>query len=125
VQLMFDPLQSVFSHVQSGRLRAVAVSSAVRAPVLPNVPTIAESGYPAFESTAWWGVFAPAHLSVALAATLAGEAERIVRGNSFREKLGSVGVVPTVLTSRAFAEFQRGELAKWGKAVRDSGAIVD
>ena len=125
VQLMFDPLQSVISYVRGGRLRAIAVSSAARSPVLPNVPTIAESGYPAFESTAWWGVFAPANLPAAVAVTLAGEAERIVRGNTFRDKLGALGVVPTVLTLSAFAEFQRGELAKWGKAVRDSGAMVD
>lgn len=125
IQMMFDPLQSVLSHVQAGKLRAIAVSSAVRSPVLPNVPTIAESGYPGFASTAWWGVFAPANLSAAQAAILANEIERIVRGNAFRDKLGSLGVLPTVLTLGAFAEFQRGELAKWGKAVRDSGATVD
>ncbi len=125
VQIMFDPLQSVISHVQGGRLRAIAVSSVARSPVLPNVTTIAESGYPAFESTAWWGIFTPAHLPAAVAATLAAETERIVRGNTFRDKLGALGVVPTVLTLNAFAEFQRIELAKWGKAVRDSGATAD
>lgn len=125
IQVMFDPVQSVLSNVQAGKLRAIAVSSAARSPVLPGVPTIAESGYKSFESTAWWGVFAPANLSAALAATLAGEIERIGRGSGFREKLESLGVLPSVLTLGAFAEFQRGELAKWGKAVRDSGATVD
>jgi tripartite-type tricarboxylate transporter receptor subunit TctC len=125
IQMMFDPLQSVLSHVQTGKLRAIAVSSAVRSPALPNVPTVVESGYPSFESTAWWGVFAPAQLSAAQAATLASEIERIVRGNSFHDKLGSLGVLSTVLTLAAFGEFQRSELAKWGKAVRDSGATVD
>lgn len=125
IQMMFDPMQSVMSHVQAGKLRAIAVSSAVRSSVLPNVPTVAESGYQGFESTAWWGVFAPANLSAAQAAILANEIERIVRSNAFRDRLGSLGVLPTVLTLGAFAEFQRGELTKWGKAVRDSGAAVD
>ena len=125
IQMMFDPMQSVMSHVQASKLRAIAVSSAVRSSVLPNVPTVAESGYQGFESTAWWGVFAPANLSATRATILANEIERIVRSNAFRDRLGSLGVLPTVLTLGAFAEFQRGELDKWGKAVRDSGAAVD
>jgi tripartite-type tricarboxylate transporter receptor subunit TctC len=125
IQMMFDPIQSVMSYVHAGKLRAVAISSAARSPVLPNVPTVAESGYQGFEFTAWWGVFAPAALPPALAATLAGEIERIVRSSAFHDKLGSLGVLPTVLTLGVFGEFQRGELAKWGKAVRDSGATVD
>lgn len=125
LQLMFDPLQSVIAQVQAGKLRAIAVSSAARAPVLPHVPTIAESGIAGFETTAWWGVFAPANLPPALATSLAAESERIVHGPRFGEKLSPLGVVPTVRTLQSFAEFQRGELAKWGKAVRDSGATVD
>jgi tripartite-type tricarboxylate transporter receptor subunit TctC len=125
IQMMFDPLQSVLSNVQAGRLRAIAVSSKVRSSVLPNVRTIAESGYNGFESTAWWGVFAPANLPAAVAATLAGEIERIVRSDAFRGKLEPLGVLSTILTGSAFAEFQHGELAKWGKAVRDSGATLD
>jgi tripartite-type tricarboxylate transporter receptor subunit TctC len=125
LQIMFDPLQSVLSNVQGSRLRAVAVSSKVRSPVLPDVPTIAESGYAGFESTAWWGVFAPANLPPALAGTLAGEIERIVRSDGFRGKLEPLGVLPTVVSLGDFAEFQHGELTKWGKAVRESGATID
>ena len=125
IQIMFDPVQSVLSNVKADKLRAIGVSSAARSPALPNVPTVDESGYKGFESTAWWGVFAPANLPAAQAATLAGEIERIGRSAAFREKLEALGVLPTVLTLGAFAEFQRGELAKWGKAVRESGATVD
>jgi tripartite-type tricarboxylate transporter receptor subunit TctC len=122
---MFDPLQTVLSNVQAGKLRAIAVSSKVRSSVLPNVPTIAESGYSGFESTAWWGVFAPANLPADLAATFATATERIVRSDSFRSKLEPLGVLPTVLSGSAFVEFQRSEMAKWGKAVHDSGATID
>ena len=125
LQLMFDPLQSVLSNVQGGRLRAIAISSKTRASVLPNVPTIAESGYDGFETTAWWGVFAPANLPADMTEALGREIERIVRGEAFRGNLEPLGVLPTVLTGRAFAEFRAGELTKWGKAVRDSGATAD
>src|SRR3954468_24106044 len=73
LQLMFDPLQSVIGQVQAKKLRAIAVSSATRAAVLPDVPTIAESGVPRFETTAWWGVFAPANLPAPLASSLAAD----------------------------------------------------
>jgi tripartite-type tricarboxylate transporter receptor subunit TctC len=125
IPIMFDPLQSVLANVQAGKLRAIAVSNNVRSSVLPNVPTIAEAGYDGFQSTAWWGVFAPANLPGALTAILAGELERIVRSDSFRTKLEPLGVIPTTLIGSAFAEFQRSELAKWGKAVRDSGATIN
>ena len=125
LQLMFDPLQSVLSTVLGGRLRAIAISSKTRASVLPNVPTIAESGYDGFETTAWWGVFAPANLPADMTEALGREIERIVLGEAFRVNLEPLGVLPTVLTGRAFAEFQTTELAKWGKAVRQSGATAD
>ena len=125
IQVMFDPLQSVLPHIVSGKLRAIALSSAARSNVLPQVPTIAESGYPGFESTAWWGVYAPAGLPAALVAALAGEIEKIVQGGALRDKLGPLGVTTRALTGQAFADFQRAEMAKWGKAVRESGATVD
>jgi tripartite-type tricarboxylate transporter receptor subunit TctC len=125
IQIMFDPLQSILSNVQGGRLRAIAVSSKVRSSVLPNVPTIAESGYAGFETTAWWAVFAPARLSAALAASLTGEIDKIVVSEAFRSKLEPLGVFPTFLGGEKFAEFQRSEIDKWGKAVRESGATAD
>ena len=125
LQIMFDPLQSVLSNVQGGKLRAIAVSSKARSPALANVPTIAESGYNGFETTAWWGLFAPAKLPANMGETLGGEIERIVRSEAFRGTLEPLGVLPTVLTGRAFAEFQAAELVKWGKAVRDSGATAE
>lgn len=125
IQIMFDPLQSVLSNVQAGRLRAVAISSKVRSPALPDVPTIAESGYEGFETTAWWGVFAPAGMAEATTATLVGEIERIVPSDAFRTRLEPLGVIPNVLSGDAFSTFQHSELAKWGKAVRDAGIRID
>jgi tripartite-type tricarboxylate transporter receptor subunit TctC len=115
----------VLSNVQGGKLRAIAVSSKERSPTLSNIPTITESGYSGFETTAWWGVFAPAKLPANMAEILGSEIERIVRSETFRGNLEPLGVLQTVLTGRAFAEFQAEELVKWGKAVRDSGATAE
>jgi tripartite-type tricarboxylate transporter receptor subunit TctC len=125
IQIMFDPVQSTLAQIQAGKLRALAVSSKARSSALPDVPTIAESGFPGFETTAWWGVFAPANLPAAVATILAAKVEKVAEGDAFRNRMEPLGVHPTVLTLSVFAEFQRAELAKWGKAVHDSGTTVD
>jgi len=125
IDMMCDPLQSVLSNVKGGRLRALALSSRERSPVLPDVPTVAESGYKDFETTAWWGVFAPAGLPDAMADALASEIARIARGEAFRSKLEPLGVIPTTFVRAEFADFQLRELAKWSKAVRESGATLE
>ena len=121
VQIMFDPLQSVLSNIKGGRLRPLAVSSKSRSPVVPNVPTVAESGYPGFETTAWWGVFAPAGLDAATTAALSKAAEQVAQGKDFQGKLEPLGVIGASLVGPALAEFQKGEIEKWGKAVRGAG----
>ena len=125
IQMMFDPLQSVLPHIVSGKLRALAVSGATRSGILPSLPTVAESGFAGFESTAWWGVYAPAGLPATVLAQLTAETEKIARGAAFHDRLSALGVAPRVLTGAAFTEFQRAEMEKWGRAVRDSGATVD
>lgn len=124
IPLMFDPLQSVLAHVQAGRLRVLAVSSPTRAAVLPQAPTLAETGLKDFEAEAWWGVFAPARLGSAETALLRREVERVTRSAEFREKLGNIGVTPAAPVTNIDA-FLRGEMEKWGRAVRESGATSD
>ncbi len=124
VQIMFDPLQSVLSNIKGEKIRALAVSSKSRSPVAPDVPTIAESGFPGFETTAWWGVFAPAGLSPATATALSNAAQSVAQSRDFQSKLEPLGVIGANLTGPAFAEFQKGEIEKWGKAVRGAGLKV-
>jgi tripartite-type tricarboxylate transporter receptor subunit TctC len=121
VQIMFDPLQSVLSNIKGGRLRALAVSSKTRSPVAPDVPTVAESGYPDFETTAWWGVFAPAGLDGATAAALTKAAGQVAQSKDFRGKLEPLGVSGANLVGADLAAFQKNEIEKWGKAVRGAG----
>ena len=125
IPLMFDPVQSILQQVRGGKLRALAVSSRERSPVLPQVPTLAETGLPGFEADAWWAVFAPANLPGPLANLLRSEVERVVRSEAFREKLGNLGVTPAAAMRQSFTEFNRAELAKWGKAVQDSGTSLE
>jgi tripartite-type tricarboxylate transporter receptor subunit TctC len=125
IQLLFDPLQTALPHVQAGKLKLLGVSSATRSSVAPSVPTFAESGLKDFEATAWWGVFAPANLPAPIATQLNAEVDRIARSDALRDRLAPLGVQVVGGTRESFAQFQQRELAKWGKAVRDSGASID
>jgi tripartite-type tricarboxylate transporter receptor subunit TctC len=125
IPVMFDPVQSVLQHVRGGKLRALAVSSSARSPVLPAVPSLNEAGLKGFEATAWWALYGPANLPGAVATRLADEARRIVAAEGFRNRLLEIGVQPGGASAQAQPEFQRVEAAKWGKAVRDSGVTLD
>ena len=125
ITLMFDPIQSVLPHIQSGKLTALAVTSKTRSPLLPNVPTVAESNYPNFESTAWWAVFAPAKLPENVTTVLTNQVQKIASSAAFKEKLGNVGVQPNTNFKESLSNFQTREIAKWAIAVRDSGASLD
>jgi tripartite-type tricarboxylate transporter receptor subunit TctC len=124
IPLMFDPVQTTLQHVKSGKLRALAISGRTRSPVLPDVPTLEEAGLKGFETTAWWAVFAPANVPPAVASLLRSEIEKVVRSEAYRAQLGNLGVQPAV-EPVSLADFQKAEIAKWGKAVRDSGAAQD
>jgi tripartite-type tricarboxylate transporter receptor subunit TctC len=122
IPLMFDPLQSVLPHIQSGKLRALAISSRQRASVLPNVPTVAESGFPDFEATAWWALFAPAGLPPDISKKLSTAAESIVQSPEFSQKLTSLGIQPMAVQLK---DFVKSETAKWGEAVRNTGIAIE
>lgn len=124
-QLMFDPLQSVLTQVRAGHLTLLAVSSKTRSPAAPDVPTFEEAGLKDFEATAWWGVFAPANLPADIATRLNAAIERVVHTDGFRKLLEPRGVQLLGGPRADFARFNASELAKWGKAVRDSGATID
>ena len=125
IPLMFDPIQSVLPHITSGKLRPLAVTSKTRSPLLPNVPTVAELGYPQFESTAWWALFGPAKLPDGITKQLRSDTEKVAKSAAFKERLGNLGVQPNTDFKESLANFQTSEIAKWARVVRDSGATVD
>jgi tripartite-type tricarboxylate transporter receptor subunit TctC len=125
IQAMFDPLQSVLPHVQSGKLLLLGVSSRNRSPAAPDAPTFAEAGLAGFEATAWWGVYGPAGMPADVADKLNAEIRRVVQSPAFRTLLEPRGVVVMDASRAEFARFGDVELAKWSKVVEASGASVD
>jgi len=121
---MFDPVQATMGHIRSGKLRALAVSGTSRSPALPDVPTFTEAGVKGVESRAWWAVFGPARMPPDVTAKLRTEIGKIVKSDAFRDSLAAIGV-QTNTEGVPLAEFQKSEVERWQKAVRDSGATAD
>lgn len=118
VDATFTGAPAVLPHVRSGRLRALAVSSAQRIPALPDVPTVAESGYPGFEADQWYGVVAPAGTPAAVVARLNAEINKALVLGDVAQQLAVEGAVPTPTTPQAFAALIARELPRWAEVVK-------
>jgi tripartite-type tricarboxylate transporter receptor subunit TctC len=125
VQLMFDNLPPSLPQIKAGKLRALAVTSATRAPALPDVPTVAESGLPGFEASSWFGILAPAGTSPAIIAKINGEVAKWLASPEGKDKLASIGANAAGGSPEDFARHIQAETAKWAKVVKESGAKVD
>ena len=125
-QLMFDNLANALPQVKAGKLRAIAVTTVARAPSVPELPTIAESGLPGFDLTTWFGIFAPAGTPPEVVAKLNAEIAKALSAKELAERLAAMGTVPPEdNTPERFAAFVRSEAAKYARVVKDSGARVD
>lgn len=125
VQLMFDSLPSSMPFVKAGTIRPLAVTTLRRSPALPDVPTIAESGYPGFSISTWYGVWAPAATPAAVVQRVSSQIAAIVRLPEVREQFEKLGAEPVGNTPAEFTAFAKAELAKWAGIVKQSGAKVD
>lgn len=125
VPMMFNNTASVMPHVTAGKLRAVALASLERSALLPDIPTVAESGLPGFEVRSWHGVFVPAGTPRDIVNRLSNEIVRAVRAADVKSRLNAQGVELVGSSPEAFAEFVKKELAKWAKVVSQSGARAD
>jgi tripartite-type tricarboxylate transporter receptor subunit TctC len=121
VQLGFNNMLAVLPHAQSGKLRALAVTSARRAPSLPSLPTLAEAGVPGYEATSWNGIFAPARTPKPIIDRIHAEVVKILKTPDVREKLIAAGSDPVGSTPQEFHAYVKLELARWGKVIRDNG----
>jgi len=125
VQLMFDSLPSSMPFVRSGAIRALAVTTPRRSSALPEVPTVAEAGYPGFSMSTWYGVWAPAGTPGAVVQRLSGDIAAIVRLPDVRAQFEKLGAEPVGNTAAEFAAFTKAELVKWAAIVKQSGAKVE
>jgi len=125
VHFMFATIPSVIELVRAGRLRALAVTSKTRSAAVPDIPTIAELGYPDFEASSWFGLLGPAGLPRDIVMALQAEVVRALKVPELRAKLVQQGADPVGSTPEEFAAYMGTETAKWAKVVKASGAKAD
>ena len=125
VHFMFATMPSAIQHVRAGKLRAVAVTSLKRSAGMPEVPTIAESGFPGFDASSWFGLVGPAGLPREVAAKIAADIARVLKQPEMRERFIAQGADPVGSTPEQFGEQMRVETAKWAHLVKASGARAD
>jgi tripartite-type tricarboxylate transporter receptor subunit TctC len=121
VSVMFDLVLTAAPHVRSGAVRALAVTGAKRSAALPDVPTVAESGLPGYEVSAWFGVFGPAGLPQPVVDRLNAEIARALAAPDLQQRLASQGAETLAGSPDQFAAYLKGEVAKWAKVVRNAG----
>ena len=124
VHFMFATIPSVIEFVRAGRLRALAVTSKTRSAAVPEIPTVAELGYPEFEASSWFGLLGPAELPREIVLKLQSEVVRALKVPELRAKLVQQGADPVGSTPEEFAAYMRAETAKWAKVVKASGATA-
>jgi tripartite-type tricarboxylate transporter receptor subunit TctC len=125
VQLYVSSIPTLLGHIRSGKMRALAVTAAKRADDLPQIPTIAESGYPGFEAVTWFGILGPANLPKEVVARFNADINKALQDPELRRKLGSQGADVAGSTPEQFSRLIRDDIARWGRIVRDSGAKID
>ena len=125
VDMMFDTTIVAGPHIQAGKLRALAVTSAKRLPSLPNVPTIAESGVQGYEVISWQAIYAPAGTPPAIVQRLHDEIAKILQQPEFRDRLTSLGMDAGSMTSAQLGDFQKAEITKWAQVVKAANVKID
>jgi len=121
----FGPMPAAMSLVQSGRLKALAVSGTTRSNALPNVPTVSESGVPGYSSIGWFGLMAPKGTPREIVLKLNAAAARAISAPEAAKQLLQIGGDPAVRTPEAFGEFVRDDNARYGKLIREAGIKLE
>ncbi len=122
--MLNNPLE-VIANIKSGRLRALAVASPKRIPMLPDVPTFAEAGLPGYDASVWWGLVAPAKTPKDVIAKLSSEALKALEGEGVKEKLSNLGAVVDPAGPEQFGKFLKEEIDKWAQVIKAAGIHAD
>jgi len=125
VSMMFGTAVAFIPYVKSGKLKALAVTNPARSPIMPDVPTVNESGLKGFEAVQWFGLFAPAGTPKEIVSRLHAETVKFLRLPDVRERMASLGTDIVGSTPEAFAAFQKAEIAHWAKIIQQSGARIE
>ena len=125
VDLMFDAVTTMADQVRAGKVKAIATTGKVRSDVLPDVPTISESGVPGYEATIWLGLMAPKGTPKTVVDKLNEAVSKIVSQPEVRQLWTKQGAVPMVMTPVAFEKYIRDDITKWAKVIKSAGIKVD
>jgi tripartite-type tricarboxylate transporter receptor subunit TctC len=125
VQLYVSSIPTLLGHIQSGKMRPIAVTSLKRVDDLPQVPTIAESGYKGFDAVTWFGILAPANTPKDVVAKLNADINKALKDPELRKKMEAQGADILGGTSEQFGKLIHDDIARWGKIVKESGAKID
>jgi tripartite-type tricarboxylate transporter receptor subunit TctC len=125
VSFIFFTVPSVLKQVEAGKLRALAITSAARSQLVPDVPTVAEAGFPDFEVLAWYALFAPRDTPAPIVTRLGEEVEKIVHLPEVREKMAQLGAEPKFLNAAQLTSFVDVESPRWGQLIKESGTLVE
>jgi tripartite-type tricarboxylate transporter receptor subunit TctC len=125
VESMMDQLTASIGHIREGRIRAIAISSQKRSPLLPNVPTLDESGVKGYEAATFTGIFAPAAVPQEIVNKLSGAIRKALAIESVRERYRSMGVEVMDMSQPEFAAYVRTDLEKWRKVAREGNIVVE
>jgi tripartite-type tricarboxylate transporter receptor subunit TctC len=125
VQALFSIALAATPQIKAGKLRALAITSAERSPVAPELPTVAESGFPGFEVIGWFGWLAPAKTPREIVGRLNREIVQVLQRAEVRDRLLGMSTVPVGNSPQQFGEFVRAERDKWAKVVRDAGIRIE
>ena len=125
VETMMDQLTASIEHIRNGRLKALAVTSLTRSPLLPNVPTLDESGVKGYEAGTYTGIFAPAGTPPAVVAKLHGALRKALANDGVRERYRAMGADVWEMSQAEFDAYVRADVEKWRKVAREANIVVE
>jgi len=125
VDVMFDNVPNVIGHVRAGKMKALAVSTAQRSALAPDVPTVAEAGVPGYELAVWFGVLAPAGTPRDIIGRLNTEIVKVLNSPDIKDRFAKQGVEVRTSTPEQFSEFLKNEVARWARVIKDAGIKAD
>ena len=125
IPIVFDPIPTSINQVRAGKLKALGITSARRSSLMPELPTVAESGLPGFDVAAWFGLYAPAAVPREVVVKLNADVNRVLQLPDVKEKFAALGAESMPMGLDQFATHLRSEIAKFAKAIRDSGATAE
>jgi tripartite-type tricarboxylate transporter receptor subunit TctC len=121
IQVLFSPISTMLPHARSGRARVLAVSSAKRVELAPDLPSVAEAGVAGFDGTSWYPFFAPARTPAALIGKISGDIDQVLRKPDVRKRFLAMGMIPVGGAPAVLRDYLAAEIRRWGKVIADTG----